>query len=91
MKRKVLVIIIILSFISLNLAIITAFISITNYVNFKREELTFQQESLKNDLINSCLEKSIVKTPEKEEPILYIYDICIKDKGAETVYSYGAN
>lgn len=91
MRKKFITTITVLAFLTINLAIVTAFISLTNYLSFKRDELAFQQESLKNDLINSCLEKSIVKTPEKEEPILYIYDICIKDKGAETVYSYGAN
>ena len=65
--------------------------SLTNYLSFKRDELSYQEESLRNNVVDSCLEKSTVKTPEKEEPILYIYDICIKDKGAETVYSYSSN
>ncbi len=88
MKKKLLITFAILLYISFNVGLAISFISFVNYINFKRDELAFQEETLKNAIVDSCLEKSIVKTPEKEEPILYIYDICIKDKGAETVYSY---
>lgn len=88
MKRKILLVLAIFVYISFNIALILSFIGLSNYISLKNDELAFQESNLKNAIIDSCLEKSIVKTPEKEEPILYIYDICMKDKGAETVYSY---
>lgn len=73
---------------ALFLASVLGFIATVNYTNFKREELSFREDSLKNDVIDRCLENARVKTPEKDEPVLYLYDICMKDKGMETVYTF---
>lgn len=70
---------------------VLVYIQFSKIVSLKEDQLSHEKQIEKSYAIDACMKAATATTDEgrlqRIEPILYVYKLCIEDKGYTTSYS----